>query len=489
MNSLEKYFEEFRKNTIGEDLKFTTPFGIKKMIYGDWIASGRLYRPIEKIISETVGPYLGNTHTETSETGTLMTKAYHYAQKVIKDHVNAGPQDVIITTGFGMTAAIVKFQRILGMKTCGMLQNKDCLNEIEKPVVFVTHMEHHSNHTSWYETIADVVQIPPGKDMLIDLEELRTLLHIYRNRKVKIGAFTACSNVTGIITPYHEMAAIMHEHGGVCFVDFAASAPYSDIDMHPGDPKKKLDAIFFSPHKFLGGPGSSGVLIFDSSLYKNLAPDQPGGGTVDWTNPWGEFKYIDDIEAREDGGTPGFLQAMRTALAIRLKEKMTTKKIREREKELVALAFRELRKIPRLFILANNTEDRLGVFSFYIDGLHFNLVSKLLNDKFGIQVRGGCACAGTYGHYLLNVSYEDSHTITSLISSGDLSRKPGWIRLSLHPTMTGNDLVSIAAALEQISRNGESWSKDYIHNKYSNEFRHKEEPEDKTAKVSGWFDL
>jgi len=245
----------------------------------------------------------------------------------------------------------------------------------------------------------------------------------------------------------------------------------------------------FSPHKFLGGPGSSGVLIFCKSLYKNHTPDQPGGGTVDWTNPWGEYKYIDDIEAREDGGTPGFLQAIRTALAIRLKEQMDTTRMRRRESELVAAAFDKLEKIPGLHILADNIRERLGIISLYLDNIHFNLVVKLLNDRWGIQVRGGCACAGTYGHFLLNVSHEKSKHITDLINHGDLSEKPGWIRISLHPTMTDDELDTIVNALEEISRHHAAWGKDYIYNNHLNEFRHKDEPEDKTAMVMPWFEL
>ncbi len=486
---MEHYFDHFRQNTIGHDLKFSTPYGLKDLIYADWIASGRLYGPIEDKIRDVFGPWVGNTHTETSETGTLMTKAYHYAQKIIKKHVNAGEDDVIITTGFGMTAAVVKFQRILGLKQCGKLNGTGCLDEKERPVVFVTHMEHHSNHTSWFETMADVVQVQPDRKLLVDLNDLRTQLERYADRKIKIGAFTACSNVTGIETPIHDMARIMHEHGGFCFVDYAASAPYVDIDMHPEDPLERLDAIMFSPHKFLGGPGSSGVLIFSKSLYKNHTPDQPGGGTVDWTNPWGEYKYIDDIEAREDGGTPGFPQAIRTALVIKLKDRIGTDNMRKRERELVEKAFRLLDAIPNLHILANNVRDRLGIISFYITGIHFNLVVKLLNDRYGIQVRGGCACAGTYGHFLLDVSHEKSRHITDLINHGDLSEKPGWIRLSLHPTMTDAELETIAAALAEIQRNHEEWAGDYVYNNRLNEFRHKEEPEDKTSLVTAWFEM
>jgi selenocysteine lyase/cysteine desulfurase len=274
---MEKYFEKFRKNTIGNNQLYASPYGEKRMIYADWVASGRLYRPIEKRIMNEVGPYVANTHTETSETGTLMTKAYHTAHRIIKEHVNADKGDVIITAGFGMTTVINKFMRILGLKRCQNQEFKNCGTKENKPVVFITHMEHHSNHTAWFETVADVVQIKPDKELLVDLNDLEAQLEKYKDRPALYGSFTACSNVTGIETPYHKMAKLIHKYGGYCFVDFAASAPYVDIDMHPKEKDAHLDAIFFSPHKFLGGPGSAGVIVFNSSLYHNFSPDQPGG--------------------------------------------------------------------------------------------------------------------------------------------------------------------------------------------------------------------
>ncbi len=486
---METYFSKFRDNIIGIDQDFTSPYGKMKIIYGDWIASGRLYRPIEDLLTNRFGPFVGNTHTETSETGTLMTKAYHYSQQIIKTHVNAGPNDVIINAGSGMTTVINKLQRILGIRSMVKFFDQKSITSEERPVVFITHMEHHSNHTSWLETIADVVQLTPDKDLLVDPEQLRIEIEKLKNRKMKIGSFTACSNVTGIATPYHEMARIMHEYGGLCFVDFAASAPYVKIDMHPKNPMEALDAIFFSPHKFLGGPGSSGIMVFNSAIYNSTVPDNPGGGTVDWTNPWGEFKYVDDIEAREDGGTPAFLQTIKAALCIKLKEQMGTEQMKIREAELVKIVFEEMPKIPQLHILANNIQDRLGIISFYLENIHFNLVVKLLNDRFGIQVRGGCACAGTYGHFLLDVSYALSKQITERINFGDLSQKPGWIRLSLHPTMTNEELYYILDAIKQVQLNHRIWGNDYLYNNKTNEFKHKAEPSDKTEIVKPWFEM
>ncbi len=245
MNNISDHFNKFRTNTIGNNTSFSTPYGEKRMIYADWVASGRLYRPIEEKIINDLGPFVANTHTETTESGTMMTKAYHYAHKRLKQHVNAGENDVIITAGFGMTVVVNKLQRIMGMKSCARLEENVCIPKEEVPVVFITHMEHHSNHTSWLETIADVVLLEPTDQNLVDPKELEREIKKYSDRKLKIGSFTACSNVTGVEPDYYEMAKIMHQHGGYAFIDFAASAPYVDMDMHPEDPEKKLDAIFF----------------------------------------------------------------------------------------------------------------------------------------------------------------------------------------------------------------------------------------------------
>lgn len=487
MESLEKYFEKFRRNIIGIDQEYESPYGTKKIIYNDWIAGGRLYGPIEEKISDSFGPFVANTHTETSETGTRMTWAYHHAKDIIKKHVNAGPEDVLLFGGYGMTGVVNKLQRIIGLKVNANLFDENCIKEQDKPVVFVTHMEHHSNHTSWYETIADVVILQPGEDLLVDLHELERKLEEYKDRKVKIGAFTAASNVTGVTTPVHHMARLMHKHEGLCFIDYAASAPYVDMNMHPDDPMERLDAIYFSPHKFLGGPGSSGVVVFDSSLYNNESPDHPGGGTVDWTNRWGDYKYTDDIELREDGGTPGFLQAIRVALVIELKNQMGVVKMKKREDELIDMAMTGLHSIPEIKILAEHSMDRLGVISFYHEEIHYNLIVKLLSDRFGIQVRGGCVCAGTYGHFLLGVGKEQSMAIAEKINEGDLSEKPGWVRWSLHPVTTNWEVEYFLGALKEIIQKSNDWKKDYYYDKHTNEYYHKSDDGSRLKQVEDWF--
>jgi len=350
-------------------------------------------------------------------------------------------------------------------------------------------MEHHSNQTSWLETIAKVEVIPSNNEGLPCLIQLENLLKKYQEVPLKMAAITGCSNVTGIRTNYHDIAKIMHQNNGLCFVDFACSAPYVEIDMHPEDKQQYLDAITFSPHKFLGGPGSSGVLIFNKKLYKNLVPDNPGGGTVSYTNPWGDHDYIDDIETREDGGTPGFLQAIKIALSIKLKEQMGIKNILEREHELNEIIFNKLSKINNLTLLAPEHTDRLGVFSFYIEKVHYNLVVKLLNDRFGVQTRGGCSCAGTYGHYLLHVDQLTSKAIEQKILEGCLMERPGWIRMSIHPTMTNADIEFICNAIQDVAINFKDWQRDYTYNALKNEFIHIKAPKIEQEIIGDWFNV
>ena len=490
MDALEHYFAPYRANTVGNEQTFRSPHGEQRIVYADWTASGRLYLPIERRLLERFGPYVGNTHSESSETGRAMTLAYHEAHRILKEHVNAGADDLIISTGTGMTGVINKFQRILGLKAPQGLRRFVQIPQAERPVVFITHMEHHSNQTSWYETIADVVVVPPDQNGMVDLAALEALLHEYRARPLKIGSFTACSNVTGVCTAYHAMARLMHRAGGVAFIDFAASAPYVDIDMHPADPEQRLDAVLWSPHKFLGGPGSSGVLIFNRDLYRNTVPDDSGGGTVNWTNPWGQYSFLADIEAREDAGTPGFLQTIKAALAVQLKHQMGVAAIRQREEAIVPYAMDALQAIPGVRVLAPVRRERLAIFSFYIEGLHYNLIVQLLNDRFGVQARGGCSCAGTYGNYLLHVDPSLSRSITERIDHGDLSEKPGWVRLSFHPSTTLADIDHTIHAVREIVAHAREWAMDYVYSPTTNEFARRAGDDGAAlARVKAWFEL
>ena len=461
MESLEKYFEKFRNNIVGYDLEHPFESGSKKVIYADWAASGRLYKPIEEYLTDEIGPYFANTHTETTLTGTVMTKAYQQAHTIIKSHVNACPDHQLLFGGFGMTAVVNKFLRILGLRVPEIYKDKVNPTGKNRPLVMLTHMEHHSNQTSWVESLCDVKIVNRDNNGLPDLNHLEKILKDNKNRKLKIGSFTACSNVTGIETPIHEMAELLHKYDGHCFVDYSASAPYVKIDMNPEKEEQRLDAIFFSPHKFLGGPGSSGVIIFDKKLYHNKIPDHPGGGTVLWTNPWGGHHFFDEIEIREDGGTPGILQGIKASLAILLKDEIGIHNIGKREHQLNSRLMDRISNIPTINILEAEQMDRIGFFSLYSTKIHHNLIVRLLNDKFGVQTRGGCSCAGTYGHILLHINFDESQRITDMIDLKDLSQKPGWVRISIHPTMTDQEIDYIGHALEEVVKNAEKWQADY----------------------------
>lgn len=476
---MNKDFTKYRNNIIGINQTFISSYGeTKTILYTDWTASGRSYLPIEKRMQEGILPFVANTHTDTNTTGKGMTYAYHQARNIIKKHVNAGKDDILISSNSGMTGVVNKFQRILGLKIHEKFKDRIKHSEEERPVIFITHMEHHSNQTSWIETIGDVVIVEPDKNGLVSVENFKSEINKYTNRKLKIAAITACSNVTGIFTPYHVISSIIHKAGGYCFVDFACAAPYVNINMHPEEKDAYLDAIYFSPHKFLGGPGTSGILVFNKQLYSNSVPDHPGGGTVDWTNPWGQHKYHDDIEDREDGGTPSFLQTIRVALCIKLKDEMGVEPMLKKEKQLMDVLWTRLIRISNLHILASDHKDRLGIISFYIDDLHYNLAVKLLNDKYGIQSRGGCSCAGTYGHYLLNVNPVYSKQITDMISCGDNSKKPGWVRVSVHPTMTTEEIEYLAACIENLAAEFKKWSDDYVINPLHNTVEFKNRKDD-----------
>ena len=494
---LENYFSRFRKNIIGRQQYFESPFGKKQIIYADWTATGRAYGPIEERIQKEILPFIGNTHTETTITGTLMSKAYEQAKVIVKEHVNANCDDALIFCGSGMTAAVNKLQRILGLRMSERMMDyvKEQtapvqLDEELRPIVFVTHMEHHSNQVSWLETIASVEIIDADeKNGNVDLAHFRSLLEQFKHRKNKIAAVTACSNVTGIQTPYHDIAKLVHEYGGLCFVDFACSAPYVNINMHPTEKGAHLDAIYFSTHKFLGGAGTPGVLIFNKKIYKNTIPDQPGGGTVVYSNPWKVHKYITNIEQREDGGTPPFLQGIKAAMCVRLKEAMGVENMLKREEEMLRIIFARFGKMKNVKVLEENVKKRLGVISFIVDGAHYNLITKILNDRFGIQARGGCSCAGTYGHQLMQVDEARSYKILNAIRSGDLSCKPGWVRISIHPTMTNAEIDFIMDAIELTALNFEEWGEDYSYDAACNEYVFKGVEGKEVERVGGWFDV
>lgn len=460
---LEAHFEPFRQRIPGRRSVIRTPYGEVAKLYADTTASGQPDEVVEQRINAIKRDY-ANTHTDASYVGEVMNGRYHFAASIIREHVNAGPDDVLITGGSGMTEMVNKLTRLMQLSVPERFRGHEVISEESRAVVFITHLEHHSNILPWQESSADVVTVPPAKNGLPDVAALEQLCAQYKGRPL-IGAFTAASNVTGVRTPYKDLARVMHRHGGKCIVDFSASAPYDPIDMHPeNDDGARLDAILFSPHKFQGGLESPGVLVANRSLITTQTPDRTGGGTVDAVDRWGGRWYVNDLEAREDGGTPPIIGRMRAAMAIRLKELMGVEAIAEREHQLVEHFLSGLEEIPGVHAFEPHLRDRVGIVSLYMDDVPHGLLTRLLSDRFGIQVRNGCSCAGPYGHYLLDIGREESaRIIKQIVELHDETEKPGWVRVSLHPTLKNSEVDEILTALRQIHLCAHEWTKDYGH--------------------------
>jgi len=474
-------FSFLRDQTVGIDSIIETPFGKRLMVYCDFTASGRCLEFVENYIMHIQRHY-ANTHTEDDLTGRSMTRILHKAETIIKQSVNAGTLGRIICSGAGSTGAIYKFQQITGIAlspaTKAFLWNmhkefckkestsdfSEFLNK-HRPVVFIGPYEHHSNELTWRESLGVVERVRLAPDGSMDLGHLEELLKKseYQNR-MRIGSFSAASNVTGIKTPVHDVARLLHKYNALACFDYAASAPYVKIDMNPdpgpkgGDPS--IDAIFISPHKFLGGPGSCGVLVFNEKLYnKELAPSVAGGGTVTYVSPEVQ-DYFDDIEEREKAGTPGVLQTLKAAMAFEIKDTITSEKIEQREHELVTMAFDIWSKNPNIEILGNpDPERRVAIVSFIIKDpwgtyLHPKFLTALLNDLFGIQSRAGCSCAGPYGHLLLNINADKSARYRSCIAEGNQGIKPGWCRVGFHYTMDDAEAMYVIEAIDFIAKKG-----------------------------------
>ncbi len=440
--------EFLREQIIGGNDVLKTPFGDRLLTYCDYTASGRCLSFVEDYLREIERRY-ANTHTQDSATGRHMTGLLHEAEHIIKDSVNAGPHGRVITCGTGSTGAITKFQELLGVALAPATRRLifSCFDRVSeerlrqsKPVVFIGPYEHHSNEVTWREGLAGVVRVRLDSEGRIDLNHLKDLLQdpAYENR-LRIGSFSAGSNVTGMRTDVRAVARLLHDHDALACFDYAAAAPYVPIDMNPeGDPAAALDAVFISPHKFLGGPGAGGVLVFNEKVYdRDLAPSVGGGGTVQYVGV-NDHDFLPGIEDRERPGTPGILQTLRAALAFQVKSAVDTDVIERRERANVRRAMRRWSKNERLHVLGHPDPDkRLAIISFNVrcpDGaiLHPKLTTVLLNDLFGIQSRAGCSCAGPYGHHLLHIDEETSESYRGWIDRGYDGIKPGWCRVGFH---------------------------------------------------------
>lgn len=491
-------FKDLRNELIGRNFKFETSYGERLLTYADFTASARGLNFIERYLLEIQKAY-ANTHTEDDMTGEVMTKILHKSEEIIKTHLNAGENCFVIPAGTGATGAIECLAKIVGIyippaskKTIDNIikgyfsndkgidgiigESEDYLKYV--PVVFIGPYEHHSNILIWEEGIAELVEIGLKPGGAIDLDELKLKVSDkkYKNR-LKVGSFSAASNVTGIITPVYEIAQILHENDAYACFDFAACAPYIEINMNKSN-REFFDAVYLAPHKFVGGAGSSGILVINERIYDNtLPPTVSGGGTVSYVSPYA-YDYIHNVELREMAGTPGILQIFKSALVMELKDLIGLDNIESKEKYYTKKVLQRLKLIENIEILGPSGENnRLPIFSIKImhrdKYIHPKFAARLINDLFGIQTRAGCACAAPYGHRLLDISKETSHVFRHFIKEGITSIKPGWIRFNIHYIMSENEVDFICDAIEFIAEYGYLFLSEYVLDLKSGNWSHK----------------
>lgn len=421
-NEHSKILDFIRYNTIGKN----------KKEYFDYTASGLAFRQIENRIHDVLETY-ANTHSKEASNADKTSTYYELARQNLAKNLGLTSDFAILPNGCGSTAAIKHFQELMGLYIPPKTKKRLNLN-IDKstlPLVIVGPYEHHSNEVSFREALCETIRINLTSDGLIDLQHLENVLEKNKNREI-FASFCIASNVTGIITPYEEISKLLRKYNAVICFDCAASSPYMNI------PCELYDALFLSPHKLLGGPGSCGLLIIRESLVDtSISPTFAGGGTVEYVNKNSQI-YQKDVQIREDAGTPGILQFIRASLAYQLRNEIGFDLIKNQKNELKNLLITELNKIPNCEIYGNQKAQNIGIVSFNIKGLNPYELCNKLSQINNIQTRAGCSCAGPYGHDLLG------------IDELDLNSKPGWVRISIHYSQTKEEIINLVESIKKI---------------------------------------
>jgi len=467
-----------RQHEVGRRAHIETPFGRRLVYYADLTATGRYLHFVERWISR-VRPFYANTHTAVSSTGRIIGTLRENARRVVHEAVHADPDDEVLFCGSGATAAINKLVGLLGLAVSEPLRARCETPVEERAVVFIGPFEHHSNELPWVECDADVVEIGQAEGGKVDLDHLRRELERYADRPLKIGSFSAASNVTGVFSDVGDIAEVLHQGGAYACFDYAAGGPYMPIDMHPSNPQRRMDAIFLSVHKFIGGPEASGVLVANRSLFRCSTPVRPGGGTVEYVSAatTDAIDYTERLDEREEGGTPDILGDVRAGTAFLVKQMIGAEAILEHERSLASTVLKRLSEHPRISLLGPTDVPRLAILSFNVDGVHHDLVSALLDHLFGIQNRAGCSCAGPYGHRLLGIGRDQSERFRALIRDGIGGIKPGWVRVTIPFYATPDDVEYLLSAIEFVADHGRTLVPLYALSWKDGVWRHRDRPQ------------
>ncbi|MGO4906696.1 aminotransferase class V-fold PLP-dependent enzyme [Pseudorhodobacter sp. W20_MBD10_FR17] len=439
---------QLRGGVIGEGAEFDSPFGVQTLLYADYVASGRALRQVETFVMEKVLPFYANSHTEASYCGGMMTRMRREARAIIAAECGADDGFAMVFAGAGATAGLNRLVHLLGVSEAVTLG--------ESPLVLLGPYEHHSNILPWRESGAEVIEIAEAATGGPDMDALEAALVAARGRRI-VGAFSAASNVTGIVTDADAVTQMLKSHGALAVWDYAGAGPYLPIDMRAGTDAEK-DAVVVSAHKFVGGPGTSGVMIVRKAAVCSRRMFQPGGGTVKFVSPTAH-DYSSDITTREEAGTPNVIGDIRAALVFMVKAAIGQARMDARHGALRARALRVWRDNPNIVLMGNTDAQALPIFSFRVRDaakggyLHHQLFTRLLSDVYGIQARGGCACAGPYAHRLLGISAAESDAIRAAILRGEEMEKPGWTRLNLSVLMDDAKADRVIAAVDALARN------------------------------------